>query len=346
MNSLIIASNVIKRLFKEIQFINFLILFPILAGVLTLVMFGKPSVLEIGVSNSLDNDLGIISYIEEGDKYNINLLEERETEKRVKDKTLDLGLIFPNDFTKGNLENKVKLIALKDKPEYQELRGIIENYIGATLSGKGVNDIEDNKGSNEQPKVAIGMMTMFIIMFVGNGMALLLEDKKLKTFTRTFAAPLKGYEMVLGQLIANTLLGAVQISIFLFFTTFVFKIDWGVSIINIFVILFVYLIAAIGFAIGLAGFIKDSEKYNMVLMVISVATSFLGGSFFPLEYVNETIQKLSNFMPQKWVNEAFSQLANGASLIDIQTNLVILILFGVVLFTFGVKTLKPTVEDL
>jgi len=100
MNSLIIASNVIKRLFKEIQFINFLILFPILAGVLTLVMFGKPSVLEIGVSNSLDNDLGIISYIEEGDKYNINLLEERETEKRVKDKTLDLGLIFPNDFVR------------------------------------------------------------------------------------------------------------------------------------------------------------------------------------------------------------------------------------------------------
>ncbi|MTI65505.1 MAG: ABC transporter permease, partial [Firmicutes bacterium] len=197
-----------------------------------------------------------------------------------------------------------------------------------------------------QGKTAMGMFMMFVIMFVGNEMALLLEDKKLKTFTRAFTAPLKGYEMALGQLIANTLLGSLQILIFLFFTTVIFKVNWGVSIAYMFLILFIYMITAIGFAIGLAGIIKESEKYNMILMLIALVTSFLGGSFFPLENLNELINKISNFIPQRWVIDAFVKLSEGGTIFDIYTNILVLILFGLVLFTFGIKSLKPNLEDL
>lgn len=241
----------------------------------------------------------------------------------------------------------MKLIASKSDTDIQELRGTLETYMSSVISGEKIeqNELGENK-KTERSKMAIGMMTMFIIVFTGNSIALLLEDKKLKTFTRTFCAPVQGYETVLGYLVANILLGTVQIMIFLFFTTYIFNIEWGISVAYIFILLFIFMIGAIGLAIGLAGFISDSEKYNMVLMLTGLATSFLGGSFFPIENLNSFIQRISNFTPQKWLMDSFDVLANGGSFVDIQMNILILLLFGVVLFTFGVKTLRPNPEDL
>lgn len=353
MNSIVIASNVIKRILKEINSISFLIVFPILAGILAMAMFGSPKTIEVGVANPPEKNFELVSYIDSKEEYNVTILSKDEIQSKIEKKDIEMGLIFPENYGEdmSNLTtNKIKLVSIEDGENVQTLRGNVEKYMASALGGLDSSiDLEESNGvsSKEQQKTtALGMIMMFIIMFVGNGMALLLEDKKLKTFTRTFAAPLKGYEMALGQLMANTLLGTVQISIFLIFTTLVFKMDWGVPVINVFLILFTFMIAAIGFAIGLAGFIKDNEKYNMILMLLALASSFLGGSFFPLEYLSDFIKKISNFIPQKWALESFTTLSGGGSLEEITINLGILLLFGIVLFTFGVKTLKPNPDDL
>lgn len=343
MNSLVIASNIIKRVLKEINCLNFLIIFPILAGFLAVIMFSD-NVIEIGASNT-DKDFGLINYIDGSDKYSIKTYEESELKRKINNKEVNIGLEFSDGFNL-NSKDKLKLISINSSTEIEELKGIIDMYYSNYLKGNKLNPNILNNKDNNQGKTAMGMFMMFVIMFVGNEMALLLEDKKLKTFTRAFTAPLKNYEMALGQLIANTLLGSLQILIFLFFTTVIFKVNWGVSIAYMFLILFIFMITAIGFAIGLAGIIKESEKYNMILMLIALVTSFLGGSFFPLENLNKLINKISNFIPQRWVIDAFVKLSEGGTISDIYTNILVLILFGIVLFTFGIKSLKPNLEDL
>ncbi|MCG8482986.1 MAG: ABC transporter permease, partial [Clostridia bacterium] len=334
MNSIVIASNTIKRLLREISSLSFLIIFPVLAAVLAMLMYGSSGVVELGIANISENDFSLVNYLEQSGKYHVQFIKDDSLEEKVKNKEIKAGITFPDNFVdllaNGKLD-QLKLVVAKDDGEIQELSGIIEMYMASAVKGQyptAENRLEDNK--IEQGKTAIGMLTMFIIMFAGNGMVFLLEDKKLNTFARTYCAPLRGYEVVLGQLMANTMLGVIQIIIFLFFATVVFKIQWGASLLSIFAILFVYMIAAIGLAIGLVGFIKDSEKYNMAIMLTALSTSFIGGSFFPTEYLNEFIKKIANFVPQKWVMDSYVKLTQGGTLMDIQMNLFILLLFGIV----------------
>ena len=345
MNSLVIMINIFRRLFKEINAFIFLLLFPVMAGVLAVVMFSNNAV-SIAVSNVPENDFGIIKYFEDSN-YIVKITDNFNLENMVIEKQVDIGIIFTENFTQDNL--KVKLISLKDDEKVHSLSAMIEGYISALNTGtspKEVLKIQKINNEIQQPKLAIGMLSMFIILFIGTGMGLLLEDKKRKTFMRTFCTPLKEYEPVLGHLAASFIMGMIQIGIFLTVTTLVLKISWGTSVLNVFLILLIYLITAIGLAIGIAGLVGDQQKYNIILMLIAVSTSFMGGSFFPLELLNDFINKAANFIPQKWLIDAFVKLAQGYKMADIYMNLAILALFGIVMFTFGIKVLKPTNEDI
>lgn len=339
MNSIFIGINVIKRSLYDINSINFLIIFPILAALIVFIMFGGTGVMEIGITNEQEDD-GLVEYINNSDKYNVQIFNEGELEQKIQNREIKAGIEF-------TALNQLKLIALKSDPEIHELRGFIEMYMSSVSLGVDIKQEEvshDNKDTGS--KMGLSIMAMFIIVFAGNGIGLLLEDKRLKTFARTFCTPIKQYEAVLGYMMANMALGIVQIIVFLFFTTFLFNIDWEISVLNVFILLLIYMIGAIGLAIGLAGFISDSTKYTMILMLTGVVTSFIGGSFFPIENLNSFIQRISIFTPQKWLMDSFDVLADGGSFSDIQMNILILLLFAIVMFSFGLKVLKPNFEDL
>lgn len=346
MNSILIAINVIRRLLREITSLGFIFLFPVIAAILATLMFGSPKSIEVAVANLPQQDYGLINFLEEDDRYSLHFINEKNVEESVNNNEVRYGIVFPDTI---NDTDKIKLVSKKNDEEAFKLKGTIDSYLTAVISGELIDiDKSVNKINDEvmQSKTAIGMMSMFIIMFIGTGMQLLLEDKRLKTFMRSFCAPLKQYELALGHLLANLFLGMIQIGIFLTISTTIFKFNYGTSIINVFIILLIFLITAIGLGIGMIGFINDSGKYNLILTTIAVSLSFIGGAFFPLEYMNDLLKKLANLTPQKWLIDAFVHLADGNSIFYAYTELAVLLLFGLVFFTFGVKSLKLTSTDL
>ncbi len=343
MNSIIIALNTLKRSLKDLGVFTFMVCFPVIAAVVAVIMFGNPSVtqeemvIKIGMETVMEADQEFPAFLEDTGKYNIEFIEKNELEQKVSSRAIDVGIVQTN--------GKIKLISLENDSTVQELRLLIEGYkSGADMTLVSENE-EEQFSSIEQPRFAMGMLTMFVILFASAWMGLILEDKKSKTFMRTFCGPIRGYEVVLGNLIATAMLGTIQILLFLFVSKYIFKIDFITSLFNIFIILFAFLITAIGMGIGLAGITQDTQKFTMVNNIVAISTSFLGGSLIPLEVMNGFLEKVSNFMPQRWVMEAYEKLATGATLADIQINLWILLLFGVVFFTFGVKVLRPTEAD-
>jgi ABC-2 type transport system permease protein len=53
------------------------------------------------------------------------------------------------------------------------------------------------------------------------------------------------------------------------------------------------------------------------------------------------MQKLGNFVPQKWAVEAVAMLSRGTDFSGVRLHLAILLLFGVVLLSFGTSVMKP-----
>lgn len=346
MVSIWIAKNIISRLFREIQTYIFLIVFPILSAFIALAMVSSVSSITVGVAGLEDKEM--LEYFQLSDSYEFIEVPEDRINDFVKSGEVDYGIIFPNGLL-SSLENGLKptaeLVAMNNTAEATELTGFLNGMLGALYTGE--NQTPDSTDHvAELTRIGVGIMTMFIIMYIGYGVGVILEDKKEKTFMRSYSAPISSYSMVLGNLLANILLGVIQLLIFILFSTYVLGFDWGISLISLFIILFVYMITVIGLAVGLMGFINDNEKYFAVTTIVATASCMLGGSFFPLEYMNTTLQKIANFLPQKWVMESYDILYLGGSLYDIRTNLIILALFAIALFSFGIKTLKPQEEDL
>ncbi|MEW9095781.1 MAG: ABC transporter permease [Clostridiaceae bacterium] len=348
MNSIVIAINLIKRMLKEINIFGFIFFLPILAAVLAVVMFGNTEKVTVGIANFQSVEYSLVEYLKDSGKYDIRLFEEGQIEEKVKDKDIEIGVIFQKEFS-SNSKDKIKIVSLNNNEDVQMLRGEIEGYLAVLMSGKEMIEYEKvtlKSKEYEKGRASIGLLSMFILMFAGSSIGFLLEDKREKNFMRLFSTPVKEYEVVLAHIMANFLLGILQVTLFLVVSTFVFKIKWGISPLWVFVILAAYLVTSVGFSVGLVGVVDDSEKYNLILTLTAIVTSILGGGFFPTDSLNIVIRKISSFMPQKWMVDSYMKLVNGGGISSIQINLLVLLLFGVVFFTFGIKTLRPGERDL
>lgn len=352
MNSMVICMNVIRRMVKEINVFLFLIILPVLGGVLAIAMAGRPAVVDIGIANVSSSSRPLVQALTDSGKYKVHLVRPQDMESMVQDKEISVGILLPENFDSaadGESIEKVKLVSRKNNNILTELNVFVNKYMKSVREGslEAADKVSSGRAEDmEVPRMAMGMLTMFMLMFTGAGMGLILEDKKSKTFMRVFCTPLREHEMVLGNLMANMLLGIFQILLFLLSTKYILGIDWGTSMWNVFLILCTFLLTAIGLGIGLMGFIRSNEVFSIANTIIATMTCMLGGSFFPTSMMSGALKKLSNFLPQKWAMEAFEKVYGGGSTADIGLNLLILLLFGAVFFTFGVKVLKPAAEDL
>lgn len=357
MNSIIICMNVIKRLLKQKLSFGFLVIFPVIAGLFIVLMMGKTSGTkqDIAVAN---NDMGVmgkklIQFLDNADMVNIINITGKNMEKEVENNDYSCGIIIPENFTESIGVKKdivVKIVEFRPTAASKQVTEIINMYLDGVYNGKVINmdisSIEDKTSPiTDQTRTYLGFLLIMVMMFMGTGIGMILDDKKEKTFMRTFAAPVSEFEMVLGNVLASFLLGLIQVLLYLAVTTLLFHVDWGTSLINVIIISIIYLIAAVGIAIGLSGFITDNQKYSMINLISIVPVSILGGCFFSIKWFPDSIQKAANFIPQKWAMEALEKLAAGNDFSSIWMNLLVLVLFGIVFFTFGVKTLRVDNED-
>lgn len=358
MNSFVICFNVIKRLLHQKLSFGFLVVFPVLAGLFVVLMMGRAggTKQEIAVA-SLDSGAAggnLISFLDSADMFNIVRIDGSIIEKEIMDDKYPCGIIIPENFSESIGAKEaimVRIIELRPSATARQAEEIINMYLGGIYSGRIINGdisgIEDKISPiTDQTRSYLGFLLIMVMMFMGTGIGMILEDRKEKTFMRTFAAPVREYEMVLGNVLASFILGLMQVLLYLLFTTLLFSVDWGTSLMNVIIISIVYLIAAVGIAIGLSGFITDHQRYSMINLISIVPVSILGGCFFSVKWFPDSIRRAADFVPQKWAMEALEKLARGDSFSSIWMNLFILLLFGIVFFTFGVRTLRIGDEDL
>lgn len=345
MNSLKIARNIIRRLLREPFALILIMLLPLLGVFLSIYMFNKATTMKIAMANIKPDD-ALITVLQSTGKYSVEMCSEQDLENMVKDKKVKAGVMMPN-FT-GN-EEKVKLFCLGRDSRILELSAALDSYIRSGAAGVESVLINQQKSYSEESRnlnSIVGFLLMCIFMFAGSCMAILLEDKNHKTFMRMCCTPLRGFEIALGNLLASLFLGAIQIAFFLFITIYVLNINFGVNTSVLFVLLFFFFIASVGINIALAGLLNNSQALGMTNFILAGCMSAMGGCFVPVSLMTDSMKKAGSFIPQKWAMEAFEKLNSGSSLADIQINLVILILFAAVFFTFGVKVLRPAEDEM
>ena len=95
--------------------------------------------------------------------------------------------------------------------------------------------------------------------------------------------------------------GAIRVVIYLLFATLVFGVTlFGTSLLAVAVGVILTLLSSAGMGILSASFILYFKRGDPINFLLSGATTFLGGVFFPVQQLPQSVQFLSEYLPINW----------------------------------------------
>lgn len=161
---------------------------------------------------------------------------------------------------------------------------------------------------------------------------------------RFFATPVKKASIVLGEAIARIVF-ALFTAIFIIVVghfAFGFTLIHGVTtVLNMLVLSTIGLIVFLGFGLAVSGIAKNESTVPPIANIITLPQFLLSGTFFSISAFPTWLQPISRALPLTYLNDALRKVAfEGASLWDVNHQILILLLWGVGIYALAVKVFK------
>ena len=97
----------------------------------------------------------------------------------------------------------------------------------------------------------------------------------------------------------------------------------------------------VGLGIVITSFTKDQETAQMLMMTLMFPMMFLSGVFFPIQQMPWYMQTISKALPLTYAADALRKvMVLGAGIPQISTELIILIVFGVVMIAIALPVFR------
>ncbi|TCP58064.1 ABC-2 type transport system permease protein [Tumebacillus sp. BK434] len=204
-----------------------------------------------------------------------------------------------------------------------------------TVTQSGLAKRLDNKSER-----SIGFTIMFVMISLLSVTGTMLEARKTGVWYRLLAAPASRLQILSGYLLAFFLIGWIQFFVLMELSSQLFGVVWGDWLGQI-VLVSALLLCVVGLGLFIAGLVKTQEQQGAIGTIVIISTCMLGGVYWPLDIVSDTMQKVANFVPQKWAMEGFAKLlAGGGTLADIGPQVGVLLAFGAVFLVAGLSRVK------
>jgi ABC-2 type transport system permease protein len=183
--------------------------------------------------------------------------------------------------------------------------------------------------ANPMATRSVGGWAMMFLLFTITGSATsLLDEKKNGVMVRILSAPVSRTQILWGKYLYNMSLGILQLSVMFLFGSLVFKIDIFSNFLNLAIIILASSTACTAFGMLLASLVKTTKQADGWGTFLILMMSAIGGAWFPVSFMPETIQFFSKLTLVYWSVEGFlAVLWRGAGLAEIWHY--IAILFGI-----------------
>ena len=190
--------------------------------------------------------------------------------------------------------------------------------------------------------IAPGIMAMTVMMSVMTGLPVAIsQEKEIGTMDGMMVAPINRLSIILGKTLGQTARGLIQGVIILVLAVGIFGVTIHGSILLVFALLLLGVFAFVGLGIVITSFTKDQETAQMLMMTLMFPMMFLSGVFFPIQQMPWYMQDISKFLPLTYASQALRKvMVLGASIPDIYTELIVLIVFGAVMTAIAVPVFR------
>jgi len=154
-------------------------------------------------------------------------------------------------------------------------------------------------------------------------------------------APVNRLSILLGKTGAQTARGLIQGLIILGLAIGIFGVAVQGSLLLVFALLLLGVFSFVGLGIVITSFTKDQETAQMLMMTLMFPMMFLSGVFFPIQQMPWYMQDISKALPLTYASDALRKvMVLGSGVSQISTDLIVLIVFGVVMIAIALPVFK------
>jgi len=235
------------------------------------------------------------------------------------------GLISPEEIARRTLNMSDRL--WKDPPVRVDSKNVLQ------VAGRGVDPFKQN---------VPGYAVMFALFTMLSGGGALLREKEMGTFRRLLMAPIPRSDILFGKLLPTFITVLLQMSVFFAFGHLVFGMDLGRSPAGLATMAVAVAMAATSLSILMAAFVKTEAQLSGASLLVVLAMSSLGGSWWPLEIVPDFMRTLAHIVTiNAWAMDGFKDVIwYGRGVADILPEAGVLLLISFLAFGVGLTRFK------
>lgn len=185
---------------------------------------------------------------------------------------------------------------------------------------------------------APAMGIFFAYYVAGLGARSLVSERKDGTLARLQAAPVPGWQLLTGKVVATFGMGVAALGIMAVASTLLLDARWGAPLPAAFVIV-ATIFAITGVTALVLTIARTEQQVGLMMAVVTFGFALLGGNFVSLAFAPVWLQQVSRLTPNGQALWAIDELAaEQGDVGDIVSALAFLVLFGVV--AFGVAVVR------
>lgn len=364
-----VAYSMFKRSVNKRFSLVIYIISPIIAMLIPLLFFYDINEnISIGI---IDNDNSyisrqIIDELHNKEDLRISLLSKNDAEKDLVQNevlaVINIPKNYSNDISDGYI-NKIELDFLQWNVDIETLKLELEMLISKIYSvAKNTenekefitvyneikyNDLHVNKkyiNIQRLDQMVLGFIIMLLIIIYTNSFSTIIKDRNDKTYKKILLTGTSSNEYILGQLLWNSILLLIQIILLIGFVK-LFNLKIGIPIYRFLYLLIFIGILAMSIGIFTISLCNTENQISVINTLIIFPSSMLSGSFWPLEIMNDKLQKLSFAFPQRYIFKLLQLFQSNSSSLEIILTIALIVLMSALIMYLGLVKINNTRED-
>jgi ABC-2 type transport system permease protein len=161
---------------------------------------------------------------------------------------------------------------------------------------------------------------------------------------RMYSTPIRREYIILGESISKVIFNLLTVVVLIGFGYYAYHFTLAngiITFIDMLVISFIALLVFMGFGFFISGVAKNQNVIPIYANLFMFPQYFLSGTFFPRTSLPAFLQPIIKFLPLTAVNDAMRNVAfEGASLASSWEQILILVVWGVIIYTATAKVFR------
>lgn len=300
----------------------------------------------------------------------------------IKKQTISGGIVIPQNFSESITKNEQPQITIVEDQSNPQISAVVDQVLSKVVEGYGQQiglqktaqvitvttapaeqkNVMGQAAAIMQPIksaivgiipgnpnyfefVAPGIIAMIVMTAVLTGLAAAIsKEKEDGTLDGILISPINRLAIILGKALAQSVRGLIQGAIVLLLAVTLFGVSIHGNLLLITLILLLGIFSFVGLGILVSAMASEQETATQILFMFQFPMLFLSGVFFPILMMPQFMQAISKFIPLTYaINALRKVMVLGANMADIQTELLILLIFGAVTLTIAVPVFKKVI---